>query len=85
MNSVIYDRLANIDDIAGGIELVLSALNLATEELETTIRLIGGDRYKNCLNVMFLCYERLFDEHAKLEKNSHELFEELKKEGNSNE
>lgn len=79
MINILYDKASDIDEATVGIELALSAIELALCELNKMAKLINTqESITTSINILHLSYDRIFDENKKLEIISEEMYSAAK-------
>lgn len=80
MNNFFYNTSIDIDEATSGIEISLSAIQLATSEIEAYKKLVSnGDFFNEAVNVLYLGMERIQEEQERLQAISKTIFAEGKK------
>ena len=75
MNFSFYAKATDIDDAMNGVEMALSGIQLAIDELESTANIMN---YKEMLsapiNVLYLSKQRISDEYDAVRRISDEMY-----------
>lgn len=86
MNKLLCEKVDEIDNANGGIEIALSGIQLALDDIESSKKFLKNPEFlSNSIDVLYLSMQRIYEEHNKLTAIIKEMFSAAKQEGKNDE